>query len=126
MRKDWRFPYTTTRVLEGAKTKALFHAERLAFWQRKQTETMERIKSDGLQVQTSLAGSNYSNVNRGFGAQVVVDATLQRDLDECETKIHEHKAKADTYRGWVEVLAAQRGDVTVELDHEDYLFFFGR
>jgi hypothetical protein len=126
MRKEWRFPYSTVKVLDGAKAKAIFHAGRLEFWQKKQAETMERIKSDGLQVQTSLAGANYSNVNRGFGAQVVVDATLQRDLDECETKIHEHRSKADTYRGWVEVLAAQRGDVTLELDHEDYLFFFGK
>jgi hypothetical protein len=125
-RDEWKFDYTVKAVLEGARGKLTFHLGRHEFWEKKKAETLQRIKAGGIDVQESLAGANYSNVARGFEAQIVVDPTLQRDLDECANKIREHDTKARKYSCWVEVLLAQPAESRLELDHDDHLFFFGK
>lgn len=127
MRHDWKFNHKVSVVLEqGAQAKVKHHQERFDFWLVKKQEVMARIKESGIDVKESLAGAEYSNIARGFQAQVVIDATMQRDLNECTGKIQEHNAKLNEYQSWAYVLANQPQDSMLELDHDDYLFFFGR
>lgn len=127
MRHDWKFNYKVSTVLEGgAQSKVVFHQGRLDFWLSKKAEVMTRIKESGIDIKESLAGAEYSNIARGYEARVVIDATMQRDLNECTGKISEHGDKLSQYQSWAYVLANQPQDSMLELDHDDYLFFFGK
>jgi hypothetical protein len=55
--------------------------------------------------------------------QVMVRADLQSRLTECHRKIQEHHNKVNDYHGWVCVLEANQQ--TLNLNADDYLFFFG-
>jgi hypothetical protein len=51
-------------------------------------------------------------------------ATLQRDLNECVTKIQQHRAAATEYDAWLQVLDANP-EARLKLKHNDWMFFFG-
>ena len=126
MRHDWKFSYKVSAVLGAAQTKIAHHESRFDFWLVKKSEVMARIKESGIDVKESLAGKEYSNIARGLGARVVIDATMQQDLNECTNKISEHNLHKGEYQSWAYVLANQPQDATLELDYADYLFFFGK
>lgn len=54
----------------------------------------------------------------------VIDSNLQRDLTECQQKILEHNGLVEEYGGWVQVLSGNP-EARLELEQDDYLFFFG-
>lgn len=122
-RNDWKFTYIATVLADAAATKRDKHAEKLAWWEDKKREVMKQVAETGIEIQDSVA-SSYSNTKGMFGPQIKIDAGLQRDLTECQEKIMEHHGKQQDYGGWVEVLTGNPGD-RLELDHADYLFFFG-
>lgn len=121
-RKDWKSSIERAALKVAAEIKLARHQERLKFWQAKETEVMQRIKDDGLEISDSLAGMTYSNAGRG--PQVMVRAEYQQDLNECHSKINEHQSKVTEYQGWVEFLGSP-GPREVEVEIDDYLFFFG-
>jgi len=59
------------------------------------------------------------------GPQVRIAPELVKRLQECHGKVDEHNAKVKLYASWVEVLGAG-GTQLLTLDHEDYLFFYGK
>lgn len=125
-RKDWKFSYNIDTLLKGATAKRDLHEGKLKWWEGKKKETIAKVKDVGIEVQDSVAAS-YSSTKGNYGPQVVIDATLQRDLSECQQKIREHDLRVRTFNGWIAVLTQAAADPSVEyyLDHEDYLFFFG-
>lgn len=122
---NWEFPYKADVVAKAANEKALHHLERREWWAVKKIETVAKIKDGGIEIEESVAGSGYVTTGYARNAQVNVSAELTRDLQECITKIKQHHEMTETYLGWIEVLQSQ-GDKELQLDHEDWMFFFGK
>lgn len=123
-RNEWTFTYTADELEAAAEQKRKHHADRLAWWEQKKQEVMEKIATSGITVQES-PGAGASNVSRGYTPQIRIDNTLETDLTECACKMEEHRSKERSFAGWVQVLNANPKS-SLELEHDDYLFFFGK
>lgn len=124
-RDKWTFELSSAELAKAAEAKREFHADRLKFWQAAQAKVMADVKEKGLEVSEGI-GQMHSNVTRAYsGAQIVIDPTYQRKLNECFEKIEEHREKVSEYAGWVQVLSANSGR-NYQLNADDYLFFFGK
>lgn len=123
LRHEWQFDYTASKLATASKAKIEVHKKKFDWWEAKKAETMERIKATGIQIHDSVA-STYSNVKGGYGPQIEIEAGMQRDLSECQSKILEHHRLIREYEGWLQVFEAnpQSG---LKLHHDDWLFFFG-
>jgi len=122
-RKDWIFDYTAGKLADAAKAKKATHEGKREWWEQKKAETMKKVKDTGIEIRDSVAAS-YSNTKGNYGPQIEIDAGMQRDLTECQSKILEHNDLVKSYDGWEQVLRAHP-ESRVQLDHDDYLFFFG-
>ena len=127
LRTEWKFNYRADQLAEAAQQKLRFHEERLTFWRQKKQDVMTTIRAEGLEVDEKIATSFSNPKSRDWqrGAQVMVRNDLQKDLEECLEKLEWHTARRDEYDGWYQVLCAQ-ADKQLELDIQDWLFFFGR
>lgn len=123
-RTEWTFQFTASKLAEAAQTKKEAHTKKLDWWNAKKAEVMEKVAESGIEVKDSVAAS-YSNTKGGFGPQIVIDAGLQRDLTECQEKIMEHDRRVSEYDGWVQVLTGNP-ESRLDLEHDDYIFFFGK
>ena len=127
-RTDWEFEYTASHLATAAKAQRDFRLSRVMAWEEKKTEVMQKVKDTGLTVHegvaAEMAGTTYSNHAQG-GAHVMVDATLQRDLNDCVSKIRTHREAAAEYDGWLQVLDANP-ESRLKLKHDDWMFFFGK
>lgn len=125
-RDKWTFEFTASQLADAAKAKVTHHAERHAFWVKAQSSVMEEVKEKGLSIDSSAGGVDYgSNVSTRHMPAVVIDATYQRKLQECNEKIQEHQLRLRDYNGWLQVLTANQGR-NYNLNDDDYLFFFGK
>lgn len=129
-RRGWKFPKPAGAVATAALNKRDHHQQRLEWWKTKLAEQMELIKDAGLEIEQTISmeyssASLAGSLRGGGGARIVVKEEYQRKLDECQAKIQEHNAKVREYDGWVQVLSANTSE-HVELDVEDFLFFFGQ
>ncbi len=122
-RNDWKFTYTASTLATAAIKKRDTHQAKLQWWEGKKSEVMAKVADGGIEVQDSVAAS-YSNTKGNFGPQIRIDAGLQRDLSECQDKIMEHHGLTKSYDGWVQVLTSNP-EARLDLEHDDYLFFFG-
>lgn len=135
MRQNWKFQYPAREVADAAAAKRANHADRLAWWEQKQRELIAEVREKGLEVEESLAAV-YSSSAAPHGARLVVKDDYQTKLNECyskikahaklnecHSKIKAHGAKVREYDGWVQFLR-NRTDA-VDLDCDDYLFFYG-
>lgn len=122
-RHEWSFTYTAAKLAEAANAKHHLHEKKLAWWEEKKREVMKKVADGGIEVKDSVA-AGYSNTKGLMGPQIVIDASLQRDLSEVQSKIMEHHHKIVEYDGWVQVLNGNP-EARLELEHDDYLFFFG-
>lgn len=126
-RDEWKFAYTAEKLLEAATAKKTFHEGRLTWWTDKQKEVEATIRSEGIEIDESVAigTSNYANSFTGRGANVTIRNDLVRDLQECVSKAQEHREKVRGYDAWIQVLASQ-GRAAFDLHQDDWLFFFGK
>jgi hypothetical protein len=129
-REEWTFEYTAARLAEAAAGQAAFRRLRFEFWSRKKAEVMQKIKDSGLSVHEDISlglmdKSVYTRSSAHPGAQVLVDPTLQKDLNECVSKMQHHSERARQYDGWEQVLRGNP-EARVQLDHDDWMFFFGK
>lgn len=126
-RDDWEFEYTASTLAGAAQAQRDHRNERVQVWEKKKSEVMAKIRDSGLTVHEGVAAgmSSYTTSNAGVGATVMVDTTLQRDLNECVSKIQVHRAAATEYDGWLQVLDANR-EARLKLKHADWMFFFGK
>ncbi len=122
-RREWLFKYTAGKLATAATAKKDHHEERLKWWEKQKEAVMIKIRESGIDVHMPVADL-YSNKTRGYGPEIVIDATMQRDLSEVQGKLIEHEAKVREYSGWVQVLDANP-ESQLELDNDDYLFFYG-
>jgi hypothetical protein len=125
-RIDWEFEYTAAKLADAAGAQLAHRKSRVDVWEAKKAEVLDKIKTSGLTVHEGIAASltNYTQSNNG-GAHVMVDSTLQRDLNECANKIREHREAATGYDGWVQVLQANP-EARLKLKHDDWMYFFGK
>ena len=128
-RNLWEFEYTARNLATAAKGQRDFRLSRVEVWEGKKSEVMAKIKDSGLTVHEGVAAQlqgTYSTANAGYGgAQVMVDSTLQRDLNECVGKIQQHRNLANEYDSWLQVLDANP-DARLKLKLGDWMFFFGK
>lgn len=130
-REEWEFEYTAATLATAAAAQRDFRAGRTKVWEGKKAEVMTKIKDTGLTVHEgiaaglNLASNKYSTQAYNQGATVMVDATLQSDLNECVSKIQEHENLRKKYDAWSQVLSANP-EARVKLDHDDWMFFFGK
>lgn len=124
-RKDWEFEYTASALAVAAENQRDYRKTRVKAWEDKKAEVMDKIRTSGLTVHESPAKSmaNYTS-SIGGGAHVMVDTTLQGDLNECVEKINTHRQAVTDYDGWVQVLRANP-EARLKLKHADWMFFFG-
>lgn len=128
-RDEWTFEYTAAKLADAAAAQAAFRRTRFEFWSGKKAEVMQIIKDSGLTVHEDISlglsdKTIYTSSHRA-GAQVLVDPTLQKDLSECVTKMQAHAEKAREYDGWEQVLRGNP-EARLQLDHDDWMFFFGK
>jgi len=122
-RHEWTFTYTASELAKQAERQLNKHTEKLKWWEEKKQSVMKQVGESGIEVKDSLAAT-YSNTKGLCGPEIVIDATLQRDLTEAQRKIMEHHGKIQEYTGWLQVLNGNPEE-RLELEHDDYLFFFG-
>lgn len=124
-RDKWTFPYTADKLLEAATGKKAFHEGRLQWWTDKRKEVEDKIRSEGIEIDETLADQAGKFSNSYRGPQVQIRNDLVTDLDECVTKQKEHRSHIQHYDAWMQVLASQ-GQSTFNLNQDDWLFFFGK
>lgn len=126
-RDEWKFTYTADKLLEAASAKIAFHSGRFDWWSAKQKEVEDKIRSEGIEIDESVAASvsNYASNSYARGPQVNIRNDLVRDLQECVGKVAEHRGKIRDYDAWSQVLASQ-GSTSFDLHQDDWLFFFGK
>lgn len=131
LRSKWEFEYTAKNLAEAAARQLAFRVSRVAFWKEQQAEVIKKIKDTGMIVHEDIAALAYNNAKysantsaRG-GAQIVIDPTLQTDLNKCHMKIQEHSTLESQYKAWQQVLEGN-SESRVKLDHDDWMFFFGK
>lgn len=123
-RNEWSFEYTASQLAAAAEKKKNHHLQRENWWKSQKEETVKRISETGIQVHDSVAAQYSTAKSSGFGPQVVIDPTMERDLQECQQKIAVHNTLASEYEGWRQVLIVN-AETPLSLDHSDFLFFFG-
>lgn len=124
-RTDWKFTYNAATLATAATAKRKHHEERLEWWRDQKKIISQKVSDAGIEVHESVADRKYQSTGYNISPEIRIDATLQRDLMECQAKIHEHAKKVTEYIGWEEVLWVDK-DKFFDLDHEDFLFFFGK
>ncbi len=134
-RVKWKFQFKADEVKAATEAKLVFHKERRDWWEKTKAEVMQKIKEGGVTIDESIVDmlgktgySNYQTLNvraQNAGPQVRIDPELVQHLQEAHTKVDEHKEKMKLYQSWSEVLTAG-GSQLLTLDHEDYLFFYGK
>ena len=122
-RDEWTFAYTASKLAEASTHKREHHLSRRDWWEKQKENVMAKVRDNGIEVHDGVANL-HSNTTRGCGPQIVIDPMLQRDLSECQSKITEHDSLIRQYEGWKQVLQAQP-ESRLEIDHDDFLFFFG-
>lgn len=125
-RGEWEFEYTASVIAKAAEAQRNYRMTRVEEWEKKKMEVMAKIKESGIEVHESVAASmlNYTTSNAA-GPQIIIDATMQRDLNECHTKIATHRQSATEYDGWAQVLNANP-ESRLKLKHNDWMYFFGK
>lgn len=125
-RTKWEFPYHANDLAAAAINKSKHHKERQEWWETKKAEIVEKIKAEGLEIDESLAGEEFSKLgNYGRSTTVQIRDDLLRDLQECVGKVKEHRTKIEGYDAWTQVLSSQ-GSTVFNLNQEDWLYFFGK
>jgi len=126
MKETWQFPYTADVLTDAAFKKMSHHDDRMKWWLEKQAEKFAEIKEKGLTIHESVAAnSSFGLISNSYQQPTItLDHNLTSDLTECQNKVAWHKAKVAEYEAWVEVLSSQ-GKSTFNLNHSDWLFFFG-
>jgi hypothetical protein len=126
-RDEWKFSYNGKQLTDAAKAKVAHHQRKFDWWRKRKDELLVQIKSEGLEITEaqSLIHSGHKAGDWRNGAKVMVRNDLQCQLDECLRKLGFHTEELDGFGGWVQVLEANPESV-LPLDHEDWLYFFGR
>lgn len=130
MRDEWSVGYTGQQLCDAATKKEAHHEERRKWWMDKKAEVITKIRAEGINVTESIVDElgklGYANSTQAYGGPVVqVDAGMAAQVQEATKKVHEHQDKAYKYGAWIQMLSAHPS-ATFSLDHDDWMFFFGK
>ena len=132
-RTKWEFSTPANEILAAVAIKHAHHSARLSWWTTKREETIAKIKSEGLEIDDSLAaglraGTASNDVNTlsyGRGPTVQIRTDLMRDLRETLEKIDQHRNTLHEYETWRQLLSTQ-GSTALALNSDDWWYFFGK
>lgn len=140
IREKWEFSYQANVLADAAKQKVVHHQERLRWWLERKEQAIATLRQEGIAIDESLIErEDFAGAPMGGAAStlnfrsadyrpptVQVRSDLVRDLNEAVAKLREHEIKIAAYDGWEQVLRAQGENLRLMLQHDDWLFFFGR
>jgi hypothetical protein len=126
-RQTWCFEYAGSKLADATQKKVTHHRSRFEWWRNKKQEILDKVRAEGLEIDERISLQYSAPRARDWegGAQVLIRNDLQINLDECLQKLAYHTEKLRDYEGWLEMLQANP-DERFRLDHDDWLFFFGK
>lgn len=128
LRDDWEFEYTASTLAKAAADQRDYRQSRVTVWEERKTQVMAEIRATGITITESeaekLSSASYST-HSSHGPRIMIDATMQTRLTECQAKINEHRGLVKEYGAWVQVLEANP-ESRLKLTHADWMFFFGK
>jgi hypothetical protein len=126
-RDEWEFEYTAGKLAEGAKAQREYRQSRVLVWEGKKDEVMAKVRDSGISVTESVADkmASYSNTVGNYAPTISVDPALQKQLQECHSKIQTHRTAVVEYDGWVQIFEANP-ESRLKLTQADWLYFFGK
>lgn len=130
MRDEWKVGYTGAQLCNAAIEKEAFHVKRKEWWFDKKEAVIAKIRSEGINVTESIVDElgklGYAtNSVRGMAPTIQIDAGMAAQVQEATQKVHEHDGKVAKYQAWQQMLSAHPV-ATFDLDHDDWMFFFGK
>jgi hypothetical protein len=128
-RNDWSVKYTGKKLAEGARAQLAFRKERLQAWEAKKDAIMKEVKEKGLTIHEDVAEDMYKLSNSANalrrGATIMVDRSLQEDLNGCVERIQRNREKVGEYEAWIQMMDAHGEDV-FNVEFDDWSYFFGK
>lgn len=115
MRQSWKFQYRGDQVLAAAVKKLGYHQDRLKSWQEESLKADKDLRATGLEFREMA-------ITGGARVDAVLDPQKQSRLNECRSKVTEHKTASEGYERWARVLTANQ-DQLLELDIDDATYF---
>jgi len=133
LRNEWQFDFASTELARAAKKQFIFRSHRVEEWLARKAEVMDAIRKEGISINEAVADQLYSGKYAGKfaathfarGPQIVIDPTMQQDLNECMDRIRHHAALRDQYAAWMQVLEGTPAR-RVQLHQDDWMYFFGQ
>jgi hypothetical protein len=116
LRNEWRFAFTANDVYLAAERLRTYHAWRNDYWNEMYSNAVEAAKAAGVQVREVDATG-------GKQAQVVLDPTVQADINLAQRKRNDHDAKQREYATWAAAFQLMPPTQEYRLDPEDVEFF---
>ena len=116
LRDKLQFDYTGETLAVACEKKRDHHEGRHAHWAAELEIARAAFKGAGVEFR------DYSVTGGGIRTQALVDPLKQQRLDECSSKVTEHRAKREEYDRWARGFRAN-GDSHFALDPEDIAYF---
>lgn len=126
LRDEWKFEYQAAKLAQASENRAAHHRDRFDWWRAKKDQVLQTIRSEGIEIDEKLVLEFASPKSRDWqdATRVTVRNDLRNDLNECLKKLAHHTRLMASYSAWSEVLSANP-TAALNLDHEDWQFFFG-
>lgn len=116
VRNEWRFQFSASVISKAAKDEAAYHEERLDWWKIEQERATEQAKAASVVVRKH-------EVTGGKRVEVVLDPSVSKRLQECESKISAHRAAFDDFKRWADAMSAMQPRQNYDLDPDDVAYF---
>jgi hypothetical protein len=128
-RNEWTVQYTGSNLASAAKAKIDFHEGRLKFWEGAKEKVMAEIREEGIEINESIAdqlrNSNAYATTQSFGPSVTIRNDLLEKMQEAHGKVGTHEGLIKEYQAWAQMMDAHP-TALFQLQHADWMFFFGR
>jgi hypothetical protein len=118
-RNEHTFQFNAIEIAEAAKKQAVYHEERLVFWEKEYDDAVVIVEN------TIGAKLVKRQLTRGYRIDVVVnygDPSAYSRLQEAFEKIETHRQSAEQFRSDQQVYSTQ-GDRIYEIDLDDVQYY---
>jgi hypothetical protein len=115
-RKEHTFQFTAKQIADGAAAEAKYHDARAAWWNGEYEKACVEAEKSGVKI-------THFEVSGGKRAQMTLDPTLQRRIEESAHKRSDHQQKADRYKIEAASYASQPETLKYDLDNDDVVYF---
>lgn len=115
-RTKWEFQFSCEQLLAAARARSKYHHERMEYWQGEFAVALKKAKDEGLEV-------NEYAITGGVRADIVVNPTLKKRLDESASKIQSHRNQINEYRKYEKLFELNLSE-RIKLDVDDVSFFW--